>query len=736
MNSVRVQTCPTQDAAHQGAQNDCLGAQGDGNGCVDIDDDLIKGLCEKPYKKIPFKLLYDSAGSQLFEKITSLKEYYPYQAEKDILNEFSDDIVDSIPDGAVIVELGAGDCSKTCLLLNSMIARRGEHAVRYIAIDVSREALRQAEACLRDLCDGLPEKNIHLVEAEYMQGLNEAQMKFGDAPLCVLWLGSSIGNFTRDESIEFLKVAFSRLNRNSMILLGSDVWKNEDVLYAAYNDSQGVTRDFICNGMMHVLRCCNHPLKNECAQSLWEYEPRVNRTLTQVEMWVKAKRRLVLLPAAWETEISCGEKLLVEISRKFRDDDLLSIIHASGLVVSSSWKSSMFRVQLLCSPQTALEQCWRDTDVLFSHIADWNAQPIDLRHPFLFYYGHLASFSKSRMSNEGETDLDMMFSRGIDPCVDTPEVCHPHPEVPDAWPSKGKVIEYVEHARQVMRKYLETSLDMHQLCMCLEHERMHQETLCYMLAQLRKEKASNGALCMKNSSSGFYFNHAVYQNALQACASTQEVVHVPANTVRLGVKRHQDGVFHWDNEYGTSTRHVEAFNMCSHPVTVGEYIVYLQDEKCNGLPATWSMNSSSQYSIHMPEATYRAEDVIDQPVYVSLKEAIAYAAWKHGRIMTEYEYASATEQMGISNYSTTTNWSNLECGGWEWTSSKFAPFPGFQPDPGYPEYSTDFFDGIHYTLKGSSPYTHSSMVRRSFRNFYQANYKYVFAKFRVVFDSD
>ena len=732
MPSVRAHTCSGQDAAlnlpggdttHL-LHDDCVGPEGDGNTCMNVDDDLLKGLCAKPHKKIPFKLLYDAAGSQLFEKITTLEEYYPYRAEKDILNRFSDEIVDSIPDGAVIVELGAGDCSKTCVLLESMVARRGD--VRYIAIDVSGEALRQAQACLRDICGGLPEENIHLIEAEYMHGLCEAQRMVGDAPLCVLWLGSSIGNFTREESIEFLQVAYSKLNRESTMLLGSDVWKDEEVLYRAYDDSQGVTRDFICNGMMHVLRCCNHPLQNECAQSLWEYKPRVNRDMTQVEMWVEAKQTLVL-PVAWDMEISSGEKLLVEISRKFRDDDLLSIIHASGLMVSSSWRSSMFRVQLLCSPETALEQSWRDTDVLFSHILDWKAQPIDLRHPFLFYYGHVASFSKSRLSNERETDMDVMFSRGIDPCVDEPEVCHSHPELPDAWPSKEKVIEYVEQSRHVMRKYLETSLDMHRLCMCLEHERMHQETLCYMLAQLRKDK--DGAVCLKNSTNGLYFNQAQYKYALQDSDRTREVIHVPASTVTLGVEQHQDGMFHWDNEYGTSTHTVDAFHMCSYPVTVGEYITYLQETGCKRLPATWSVDSNS-YAIHMPEATYTAEDVIDQPVYVSLEEAIAYAIWKGGRIMTEYEYASATQTEQMSSIS------NLERGGWEWTNSTFAPFPGFQPDPEYPEYSTDFFDGIHYTLKGSSPYTHSSMVRKSFRNFYQAKYRFVFAKFRVVFDSN
>lgn len=120
--------------------------------------------------------------------------------------------------------------------------------------------------------------------------------------------------------------------------------------------------------------------------------------------------------------------------------------------------------------------------------------------------------------------------------------------------------------------------------------------------------------------------------------------------------------------------------------------------------------------------------VADCPVYCSLAEAEAYAARFGARLMTEAEYQNAAEQAGGTGIK------QLQGGGWEWTSTVFDPFPGFAAHPEYPEYSADFFDGLHYVLKGASAYTHPSLRRRSFRNFYQALYRPVFASFRLVRD--
>jgi formylglycine-generating enzyme required for sulfatase activity len=136
------------------------------------------------------------------------------------------------------------------------------------------------------------------------------------------------------------------------------------------------------------------------------------------------------------------------------------------------------------------------------------------------------------------------------------------------------------------------------------------------------------------------------------------------------------------------------------------------------------------------------------PVYVSQAEAAAYARWKGRRLMTEAEWHRAAEgaRPGNADFQswepvpagarpgTESRWGvhDLVGNGWEWTSTVFGPFPGFEPMPSYPEYSAEFFDGLHYVMKGASPATAADLIRPSFRNWFRANYPYVYATFRTV----
>lgn len=140
-------------------------------------------------------------------------------------------------------------------------------------------------------------------------------------------------------------------------------------------------------------------------------------------------------------------------------------------------------------------------------------------------------------------------------------------------------------------------------------------------------------------------------------------------------------------------------------------------------PATWS-KVHGEYYVHSVDSTDHWSKVADQPVFVSLSEAEAFCHSVGCRIMTESEY----HQILQSGYATKVH--KLRSDGWEWTSSVFQPFPGFKPMVEYPEYSSDFFNSSHYVLKGASPLTHPKMWRDSFRNFYQRQYPFVFAKFR------
>lgn len=379
-------------------------------------------------------------------QITQLEEYYPYKAEQHILRERSDDIICHIPKGSIIVELGCGDGSKTSILLNALIFRDGPEAVHFCGIDVSGGALDQARNNLTRQCPDLPPSQLEFIESEYLPGLKQARKHHAQSSLCILWLGSSVGNFSPPDAASFLRDMQAAAGQNSALLLCCDLWKDMDVLHAAYDDSKGVTRKFIINGMHHALSSLGHPAAYDPA--LWQYDAIVNPDGRQVEMWLTAKAPVHnIVP---EIHIAAGEKVLMEISRKFTPCDIARLALAGGFSLHASWRSAKYSVQLLLPPEEALKRCWADTDCIFSGIDvhQWESKPIDLRHPFLFYYGHVASFLRLKvMPPAVPSALDEMLSRGIDPNVLDPSQCHSHPDVPDAWPTRDQLQSYVLEVR-------------------------------------------------------------------------------------------------------------------------------------------------------------------------------------------------------------------------------------------------------------------------------------------------
>jgi dimethylhistidine N-methyltransferase len=743
-------------------------------------------------KRVPVKYLYDTLGSDLYEQITELEEYYPYMEEKNLLDAHAEDIISHLPKGAVVVELGCGDGSKTSILLNAIARRDGPSSVHFVGIDVSGGALIQAERNLQNFCPEIPTANLEFIEAEYFSGLTEAHKRHPDKCMCMLWLGSSVGNFTFPEAADFLAKLKIAAGEDSVLLLCTDLWKNPAVLHLAYDDPKGVTEKFILNGMAHALRSLNHPAAEHAMQS-FKYDCVVNEDLRQVEMWVIAKESVEnVLPGV---NFCAGERILMEISRKFTPQDITGLAKDAGMCVQATWASTRYSIQLLLSPKEAFQRCWNDTDALFSHISDWQAQPIGLRHPFGFYYGHVAAFSHLKLNpQQPPSALDTMLSRGIDPLVLDPSKCHSHPEVPQTWPTQEELATYVAEARASTLNAAKNSAggdtadEMHAVLMSLEHERMHQETLCYMLAQQRKQDwLTNKEQPQPRIETTdaprlppFYFNaRASYLTSSTTSSSntnntntSSTMVTVPGSTaISLGINpcTEKHG-FVWDNELGTSGPFtVKALSVAVNPVTVAEFYDFVVNKsgyslrelwdkedfdhfKKNGheMPATWSRsnptnttNTNTNHTpkeeeediyVHMPEGTFHWTAVADCPVYCSLGEALAFCKLKKCRIMTEPEYQNILlHNNNIIDSKISEKINKFDDGGWEWTSSEFAPFDdGFAADPLYPEYSVDFFDGCHYVLKGSCPYTHPSAKRASFRNYYQRQYRNMFAKFRIV----
>jgi dimethylhistidine N-methyltransferase len=212
--------------------------------------DVLFGLSASP-KRLSSKYLYDTTGSELFRKITTLPEYYPTGCEREILERHADDLAALVGVRHLnLVELGSGDGHKTEIVLKSFLGARLDF--RYVPIDISESAIR---GLVQTLSERFPGLEVQGLVSEYFTGVQWlGQVK--DRMNLVLFSGSNIGNFSRSESHVFLRSLWNSLNDGDQVLIGFDLKKDIDKMLHAYNDSQGVTRDFNLN----LLRRINHEL--------------------------------------------------------------------------------------------------------------------------------------------------------------------------------------------------------------------------------------------------------------------------------------------------------------------------------------------------------------------------------------------------------------------------------------------------------------------------------------------
>lgn len=420
----------------------------------------------------------------------------------------------------------------------------------------------------------------------------------------------------------------------------------------------------------------------------------------------------------------------------------------------------------------------RQSDRLFEIVKQESMyeRPIPERHRIVFYLGHLEAFDWNLLhenvfglkSFDGE--FDKLFAFGIDPVGGGLPA-----DQPADWPSLPVVHDYVSKIRAALDGKLanadssagplmrdgfpmETLLEV-----AIEHRLMHIETLAYMLHQLPLEDKipDRGAPLLVNS------------------RVDDRMIQVPAGEVTLGLQR-DDNRFGWDNEFEAYTAAVPAFEIDRYMVTNRQFLEFVNSggyethsfwsdddwnwRKSSGIshPVFWNRNGENWlYRTMFAEAPLP----LDWPVYVSHAEATAYARWAGKSLPSEEQWhraAYGSPQGGERDYPwgryapdpslgnfDLAHWDpspvnaypkgqsafgveGMLGNGWEWTSTVFAPFPGFRPFPFYPGYSANFFDGKHFVMKGGSTRTAASMLRSSFRNWFQAQYQYVYAGFRCV----
>jgi iron(II)-dependent oxidoreductase len=407
------------------------------------------------------------------------------------------------------------------------------------------------------------------------------------------------------------------------------------------------------------------------------------------------------------------------------------------------------------------------------------SQPIALRHPIVFYEGHLPAFSFNTLIKRGlgrpgiDARLEQLFARGIDP----------HESRAGAggaaagWPSRREVQEFANEAdRQIRDALARAEIDQpgHPLLdrgeavfTILEHEAMHQETLLYMWHRLPIEQ--------KRRPTG-------YAPRVEGALPRQQWIEVAAGRATLGRDR-DELAFGWDNERPRAVADVTAFAIERHDVTNAAYLEFVEaggyDESRWWRPDDWEWvhNQDVRHPLfwerHDGRWYWRGMfDLVPLPaawpVYVSHAEASAYAAWRGWRLPSEAEFQRAAygtaagperqhpwgdappePRHGAMDFS---SWDPVPAGshpagqsawgiddlvgnGWEWTSTPFAPFDGFAAMPSYPEYSADFFDGEHFVMKGASPVTAKELLRPTFRNWFRARYPYVYSTFRCARDA-
>jgi ergothioneine biosynthesis protein EgtB len=415
------------------------------------------------------------------------------------------------------------------------------------------------------------------------------------------------------------------------------------------------------------------------------------------------------------------------------------------------------------------------TDALFEWLRPgaFLERPIAERHRLLFYVGHLDAFDWNLLSRDccrrpsRNPAFERLFAFGIDP-VDG----HLPTDTVADWPSLDVVREWVALLRADVDEDLATApfdgwlADGWAAHLAIEHRLMHAETLAYLFHRLPPESLHP---------------HPGDGPTAAPVAPGSPQVDVPAGVATLGRARREAPHAGWDNEYEAHRVEVPAFRVDRLPVTNDAFREFVEAggyrQRAWWTDEAWAW--LEREGVQHPRAWSRGADgwsarglfVVGRlqpslPAMVSHAEASAYARWRGARLMTEAEWHRAAlgapdgsersfpwgEAPPVPGLHGAFGFSSVDPlpvgatpagrsafgvdeligNGWEWTSTPFAPFAGFEPLPFYQGYSANFFDGRHFVMKGASAFTDVRFLRRSFRNWFQPHYPYVFAKFRCV----
>ena len=293
--------------------------------------DVLHGLTRTP-KALPPKWFYDARGSELFEEITRLPEYYPTRAEREILKARAGEIADAT-NARTLVELGSGSSEKTRFLLDALT---GLHS--YVPVDVSESALRGAAGALLEERPGL---DVHALIADFTRGL---VLPDTPGPRLVAFLGGTLGNLLPDERAVFLRAVRALLDPGDALLLGTDLVKDEQVLVRAYDDASGVTAAFNKN----VLSVIARELDADVDPADFDHVALWNPQQEWIEMRLRARSALIVKIPELDLVISfaAGEEMRTEVSAKFRQEGVRKELATAGMELTNWWTDTEGRFAL------------------------------------------------------------------------------------------------------------------------------------------------------------------------------------------------------------------------------------------------------------------------------------------------------------------------------------------------------------------------------------------------------
>lgn len=298
--------------------------------------DVVAGMSQHP-KQLPPKYFYDEAGSKLFEQITLLPEYYPTRTELRILRDNGTEIAAAIPQGAALIEFGAGATTKVRLMLHQCAFDA------YVPVDISGDFLNDQAAGLRK---DFPDLEVYPVTADFTKPF-ALPPEVSDMPKVGFFPGSTIGNFDPHEACAFLRSARAILGDGATMIVGVDLEKDEQILHAAYNDADGVTGKFNSNVLVRI----NRDLGGNFDLSSFVHRAIYNRERHRIEMHLIAKKPQTVRVLGRSFAFRAGEGIHTESSYKYSLERFAALARGSGWSPQASWTDpdQMFSVHALAA---------------------------------------------------------------------------------------------------------------------------------------------------------------------------------------------------------------------------------------------------------------------------------------------------------------------------------------------------------------------------------------------------